>query len=183
MTSSRVIHRYVKALFDLAVEKEAVEAVHADMRLMAAVCQTSRDFVSMLRSPIIHQDKKTAIVRAIFKKSINPLSMSMTEMIIRKRREPLLPEMAAYFHTAYNNYKNIAQAALHSAVPMDEAQLLQINALVKALSKKSSVDLEKKTDSSLIGGFVLDVGDKRIDASVKNKLQALAQQFAKPLKS
>lgn len=179
MTNSRAVHRYVKSLFGLAVERGVIEDVHNDMNLIAKACQSNHDFVSMLLSPIIHQDKKKEILQAIFKKHINPLSMSMLEMITRKKRDPILPEIAVYFHTAYNNYKNIGHAVIHTATPLDEVQLSQINTLVKGLSKKSSIDLDKKIDPSLIGGFVLDMGDRRIDASVKNKLQTIAQQFAK----
>jgi F-type H+-transporting ATPase subunit delta len=178
MAHSRVASRYVKSLLSLAEEQKVLDQVHADMQLLDSVCKTSRDFVLMLKSPIIKHDKKRDILEAIFKNKVHKITMAIIDILTKKNREPLLPEIAAEFHQAYNVYKGIQKATITTTVAMDNATRAEIEAIVKKLSDKTQVEVVQKVDSSLIGGFVLNVGDKQIDASIKTKLKTLQVKFS-----
>ena len=65
MPNPRLAGRYAKSLIDLATEKDQLEAVYADMKYLQAVCKGSPEFVNLLRSPIIHEDKTKAIIEAV----------------------------------------------------------------------------------------------------------------------
>jgi F-type H+-transporting ATPase subunit delta len=104
--------------------------------------------------------------------------MAIIDILTKKNREPLLPEIAAEFHQAYNVYKGIQKATITTTVAMDNATRAEIEAIVKKLSDKTQVEVVQKVDSSLIGGFVLNVGDKQIDASIKTKLKTLKVKFS-----
>jgi F-type H+-transporting ATPase subunit delta len=178
MSHSRVASRYVKSLLSLAEEQKVLDQVHADMQLLDGVCKSNRDFTLMLKSPIIKHDKKRDILEAIFKNRVHKLSMAIIDILTKKNREPLLPAIAAEFHQAYNVYKGIQKATVTTTVAMDNTTRAEIEAIVKKLSDKTQVEVEQKVDSSLIGGFVLNVGDKQIDASIKTKLKALHVKFS-----
>jgi F-type H+-transporting ATPase subunit delta len=178
MAHSRVASRYVKSLLSLAEEQKVLDQVHADMQLLDSVCKSSRDFSLMLKSPIIRHDKKRDILEAIFKNKVHKITMAIIDILTKKNREPLLPEIAAEFHQAYNVYKGIQKATITTTVAMDNATRAEIEAIVKKLSDKTQVEVEQKVDSSLIGGFVLNVGDKQIDASIKAKLKTLQVKFS-----
>lgn len=178
MAESRVASRYVKSLLGLAVEQNAVEAVHADMQLFDEVCRTNRAFATMLKSPIIRHEKKKDILLAIFKTKVNQLTLAIIEMITKKNREALLPAIAREFHNAYNEFKGIEKATVTTTMPMDEKLKNEIEAIVKKLSTKKQVELIQKIDKDLIGGFLLNVGDRQIDASVKSKLKSLKVKFS-----
>src|SRR5687768_11131155 len=105
MTDFRAASRYVKSLLGLAVEQNALEAVHADMQLFAKVCAENRQFVLLLHNPIVKHDKKRDILERVFKGKVHPLTMAIFDIITRKNREPLLPAIAREFHVAYNVYK------------------------------------------------------------------------------
>lgn len=173
MADSRAASRYVKSLLGLSVERNALEAVHADMQLFAKVCESSHDLVVMLRSPIIKHDKKKAVLDAIFKGKVNDLTMAMIAIITRKNREPLLPEIAREFHAAYNEFKGIGKATLITTFAIDPKLREEIEGMVKTLSNRKQIELEEKVDPSLIGGFILNVGDKQVDASIRNRLRSL----------
>ena len=173
MSSLRVVSRYVKSLLDLAVERGTLEQVHNDMQLFFKVCNENRAFRLMLRNPIIRHDKKRDVLEAIFKGKVNALTMAIFDIITRKNREPLLPEIAGEFHNAYNIYKGIGKASITTAIPLDAAQRKEFEQIIRKLITKKDVELEEKVDKEMIGGFVLNVGDKQIDASVKSKLKAL----------
>jgi len=178
MADSRVASRYVKSLLSLAVEQGVVEAVHADMQFFNKVCRSNRDFVLMLKSPIIRHEKKKEILNKLFSGRVHALTMSIIEILTKKNREPLLPSIATEFHNAYNLYKGIGKASITSTVPIDDELRSELVTIVKKLSHMKQVELEEKVDKDLIGGFILNVGDLQIDASIKNKLKALKNKFS-----
>jgi F-type H+-transporting ATPase subunit delta len=178
MADARVASRYVKSLLGLAVEQGVLEAVNTDMQFFDRVCHSNRDFVLMLKSPIIRHEKKKEILNKLFSGKVHPLTMSIIEILTKKNREPLLPSIATEFHNAYNVYKGIGKASVISTVPVDAELRNELVALVKKLSNKTQVELEEKVDKDLIGGFILNVGDRQIDASIKNKLKNLKNKFS-----
>jgi F-type H+-transporting ATPase subunit delta len=178
MADIRVASRYVKSLLGLAVEKNALENVHNDMILFSKVCEENRAFTLMLRNPIIKHDKKREILEAIFKGKVHNLTFAIFDIITRKNREPLLPAIAKEFHVAYKNFKEIGSASVTTAVPLDKKLRDEIEQIVKKLSDRKQVEIEEKVDPEMIGGFVLNVGDRQIDASIKNKLKALKVKFS-----
>jgi F-type H+-transporting ATPase subunit delta len=178
MADSRVASRYVKSLLSLAEEQKALEQVNTDMQLFASVCATSREFTNMLKSPIVKHDKKLDILEAIFKAKVHKLTMAIIEMLTKKNREPLLPAIAIEFHNAYNHFKGIEKASVTTAFVIDDKIKAEMEALVRKLSSKKQVELLQKVDKSLIGGFILKVGDQQIDASIKSKLKSLKTKFS-----
>jgi F-type H+-transporting ATPase subunit delta len=178
MADIRVASRYVKSLLGLAVEKNALDKVHQDMNLFSQVCDENRAFTLMLRNPIIKHDKKRDILEKIFKGKVHALTLSIFDVITRKNREPLLPEIAKEFHVAYNDYHNIGAASVTTATAIDKTLRAEIEQIVKKLSDKKQVEIIEKVDPEMIGGFVLNVGDRQVDASIKNKLKALKVKFS-----
>lgn len=179
MADSRVASRYVKSLLGLAVEQKALEPVHQDMLAFAKVCEQNRAFALMLKSPVIKHDKKREILEAIFKGKVHNLTLAIFDIITRKNREPLLPTIAKEFHNAYNEYNGVEGASVITAVPLDSKLRSEIEKIVKKLSDKKQVEITEKVDAEMIGGFVLNVGDRQVDASIKNKLKALKVKFSK----
>lgn len=178
MVESRAASRYVKSLLGLAVEQNVVDQVHADMQLFNKTVEISREFELLLKNPIIKHDKKRDILEKLFKGKVHPLTLSIFDIITKKNREPLLPAIAKEFHNAYNEYKGIRKATITTAVPLDAKLKAEFEQLVKNLSNKTQVELLEKIDKEMIGGFVLNIDDKQIDASIKNKLKALKVKFS-----
>jgi len=178
MADSRVASRYVKSLLGLAVEQKALEFVHQDMLAFAKLCDQNRAFALMLKSPVIKHEKKRAILQLIFVGKVHALTMAIFDIITRKNREPILPIIAKEFHNAYNEFKGIGEASVISAVPLDKKIREEIEQIVKKLSDKKQVEITEKVDAEMIGGFVLNVGDRQIDASIRSKLKALKVKFS-----
>jgi len=177
MADLRVASRYVKSLLGLAVERGVLEEVHQDMILFSNLCKENRAFTMMLRSPVIRHEKKKVVLNKIFAGKVNALSLAMIDIITRKNREPILPAIASEFHNAYNEYKGIGEATVTTTTPMDKELRASLESVVKKLSDRKQVDIKEKIDQSLIGGFILNVGDRQIDASIKGKLRLLSLKF------
>lgn len=178
MAESRVASRYVNSLLSLAVEQKALDAVHKDMQLFAKVADENRAFSLMLRNPIIKHDKKREILQALFKGKVHALTQAIFDIITRKNREAILVDIAKEFHNAYNVHKGIAKGVVTTAIPLDASLRKELEQIVKKVSAGKEVELVEKVDASMIGGFVLSVGDRQIDASIKNKLKELKLKFS-----
>ena len=178
MTQSRVSSRYVKSLLGLAVEQNAVEQVHNDMLLFSKVVDSNRDFKLMLGNPIIRHDKKREILEQIFKGKVHSLTMAIFDILTQKNRESILADIAREFHNAYNEYKGVGKATIATAVPLDQKLRSEFENMVKRYSNKKEVELIEKVDKDMIGGFVLNIGDKQIDASIRSKMKALKVEFS-----
>ncbi len=178
MAESRAASRYVKSLLVLAVEQKVLDEVHRDMLLFSKVCEENRAFTVMLQNPVIKHDKKLQILEKIFKGKVHSLTIAFFEIITRKNRESILSGIAKEFHNAFNAYKGIGKATVITAVPLDAGLRSEFEKLVSHYSDQKQVELIEKVDREIIGGFVLNIGDRRIDASLNNKIKKLKLKFS-----
>lgn len=178
MADSRAASRYVKSLLGLAVDKNVLEEVHRDMLLFSEVVSKSRPLVLLLENPVIKHHIKLAVLKKIFQGKVHALTMTFFDIIVRKNREPILVSIAREFHNAYNEYKGIGKAMVTTAVPLDSKLRAEFEKLVQKYSDKKHIELIEKVDPDLIGGFVLNVGDRQVDASVQSKLKTLKLKFS-----
>lgn len=177
MPNPRLATRYAKALLDLAIEQGQLDKVFEDMQWLQAVCNQNREFTNLLRSPVVKPESKKKIVNAVTEGNIGTISKSFTTLLITKNRELNLPEICTAFINQYRQYKNINIVKLTSALPLTEAVKDKIIEHLKTDAGLENIELEETVKPDLIGGFVLEVGDKMIDASIAYDLRVLAKQF------
>ena len=177
MPNPRLATRYAKSILDLAIEQGQLEAVFADMQWLGAVCKGSREFVNMLRSPIIKADTKKKIVEAVTAGKLSELTAAFNRLLITKGRESNLPEIINAFITQYKGHKNIYTVKLTTAVPVSDELKKAIVEHIRSHSDMKNVELETIVNSGLIGGFILQAGDKLVDGSIAYDLKTIARQF------
>jgi F-type H+-transporting ATPase subunit delta len=173
----RLAGRYAKSILDLAIERGQLEAVYKDMVFLRVICRSNRDLVNLLQSPIIKTDKKRHILEAITAGRISPLTAAFNALLMSKEREKYLPEIAAAFEDQYKAYKGIQTVKLTTAIPIGEDLKQVVLNKVKADRQVQEIDLETEVRAELIGGFMLEIGDELIDASVAFDLRKIKQQF------
>ena len=177
MPNPRLAYRYAKSILDLAIERGQLEQVYSDMLYLQQLTKLSRDFLNLLRSPVVAVDKKLAAVEAVAGKNINEMTSAFTRLLINKGREGELPEVINSFIKQYKTKKGIYIIKLTTATPVSEELKNSIIKQVKQTSDMKNIELEEKVDPSIIGGFVLQAGDKLIDASISYDLQTISRQF------
>jgi F-type H+-transporting ATPase subunit delta len=177
MPNPRLAGRYAKSLLDLAIERGELETVLADILWLQQLCNASAEFVSVLKSPVISNEKKLKVLDAVTAGKISALTAGFNRLLVTKNRESNLPEILAAFVSQYKKYKNIYTVKLTTASALTEAQKNSIVDKVKNVSKMQQIELETSINADLIGGFVLQVGDKLIDASIAYDLKNIARQF------
>lgn len=147
------------------------------MEWLQAVCKSNRDFVNMLHSPVIKSDVKGKIVSAVAQNHIGPLTFSFIQLLIRKGREGALPEIAQAFIQQYKAYKKIYTVKLTTATPLSEELKNAIVDHIRSTTDMQNIELETEVKEDLIGGFVLQTGDKLVDASIAYDLKEISRQF------
>lgn len=177
MPNPRLAARYAKSLIDLANERGQLEAVYNDMLFLQSVCKESRDFLVLLRSPVVKPDKKTAIVESVTKNRISDMTAAFNRLLINKGRESNLPEIITSFIDQYKQQKGIHTIRLTTAVPVTEEVRKQIISQVQSQTSMNNIDLKTSVNEEIIGGFVLEMGDKLVDASVAYDLNKIKAQF------
>ena len=177
MPNPRLAARYAKSLVDLALEKGELEQVFADIQWLQQVIKGSRDFANLLRSPIVKGDKKEKIVDAIIGNKVTNITLLFIRLLVAKGRESNLPEIITSFISQYKGYKNIYPVKLTTAAPINDSLKQAVIDQVKKTSDMQNIELEAVVNADLIGGFVLEAGDKLIDASIAYDLKQIARQF------
>lgn len=179
MSVIRIASRYAKSIIDLATERGELEEVLSDMQGMQEAVK-NRDLYLLFKSPIIKSDKKRAVFNAIFDGKISNLSSEFFNIIMRKGREQYIPEIATDFIRQYKENSHITTIQLTTAHAIDQSILDGIEAKLLASNvTDKKVEIENKVDESLVGGYILKIGDKLYDDSVKGKLEKLKKAFAK----
>jgi F-type H+-transporting ATPase subunit delta len=177
MPNPRLATRYAKSLIGLAQERGELETVYNDMQFLQRICKSNRDFVNLLRSPVIKADKKEAIITAITKDRISKLTASFTKLLTDKGREEDLPEIIAAFISQYNEIKGIQKVKLTTAVPVSEEVKKDLLDKVKKSTGFDKIEMESVVNENLIGGFILEYNNNLIDASVLRDLKDIKKQF------
>lgn len=175
MKLSRAANRYAKAILDLAVERNAADAVSDDMRNIAQTLDGNKELRQFLSSPLIKGDKKKSALNEVFKNTQEITSGSF-DLLVSNNRIDVLGDVAFRYIFLYEEMNRREIATVTTAVPLDSELEQRILAKAKELAGKE-VSLRKQVDESIIGGFILRVGDKQVNASIQNKLNELQREF------
>ncbi|MGJ3262671.1 MAG: F0F1 ATP synthase subunit delta [Salinarimonas sp.] len=170
---SGVAGRYASALFELAQDQNAVDAVESDLARIEAMAAESADLRRLLKSPVYTADEQKAAIGALLDKAgIGGLAGNFVRLVASKRRLFLLLQMIRAYKALNAQAKGIVPAEVRVAEAPSDAVLDEIRATVRDLAQ-SEVSLDVKVDPALIGGLVVKVGSRMIDASLRTKLNAI----------
>lgn len=172
MATTKAAERYARSLYQIAASQGNQEEVLADMQSYRNALKTSRELSLVMQSPVIPSLRKKSIVDALFRKGFQPVTSQFFDLVIRKGREKVLGAIADAYIQEDKKVKGIRDGKLVSASPLGEELRKEIHAKAEKLAN-GKVLLEEKVDPSLIGGFILTIGDIQLDESVKSKLSKL----------
>jgi F-type H+-transporting ATPase subunit delta len=178
MQNPRLAQRYAKSLIDLSGELDQLDPVHDDIMLLDGIAKQSREFVLMLKSPIISADKKNKIIDAVTENKISKITRTFIKLLCSKNRESVLPEIISSFIEQYNTIRGIHKVKLTTAYPVTEEIKNSFISKIKTGGSTKNIELETVVNEKLIGGFVLEMEGKLIDASILRDLKDVKKQFA-----
>ena len=176
MSEFRIASRYAKSLLILCKEQNLVEEINNDMSFINSTIHKVRDFSLMLKSPIIKDNTKAKIIEAVFKGKIHSLTLSFIQLVTKKARASILGPITTEFKQQYLVFKGIQEVSLTTTFKVDPVLKKEFEDAVRRLTNKTPY-LTEKVSEDIIGGFVLDIGDRRIDASIKSNLEKIEYEL------
>ena len=165
--------RYAEALFDLALDQNALDRVEADVGLLGKMSGASADFRSFLTSPVYDaEDKARAIAAIADKAGVSALTRNFLGVVARNRRLFALDGMLTAFRKRLADHRGEIGAEAVAPTTLNDDQTKRLRGEIERVVGKR-VNLSVKVDPDLLGGMIVKVGSKMIDSSLKTKLNRL----------
>ncbi len=177
MKYAKAAKRYVKAVFELARTQNQLDSLAKDMQAAAQIFNEHPELGKFLANPMVAQTAKTAAVKKIFGKGFSPLFGRLIDLLAGRKRLELLPDVAELFNQHYKKYQGIVEADVTVAVPVDEKMKETFAQKVKEISGKENIELRFHVDPGIIGGYIIQIDDLRVDDSVRGKLRKIKQKL------
>lgn len=172
---SRAAIRYAKAVLSLASDQQVEDSVNNDMKLIVQTVADNKNLSEALQSPVLASSIKKNILAEVFK-STNKLTINLVDTLIKNNRIGLLEVVANAYTQLFEQSKGIELATVTTVQALTSDLENKVLAKAKSLSGKE-VELKNIIDESIIGGFILRVGDVQYNASVANQLDKLKREF------
>lgn len=171
----KAAERYAKAFFTTTEDKNVVNEVLADMKLIKNTMLENKELKSVINSPVIDLNKKKSILEAVFSEA-NSNSMQLIALLLNKKRINLLLEVASSYISIYEKNNNINRAKVVLAKELTQDMFTKIQAKVNALTG-NDVEIQTEINPAILGGFVLTINDLQYDASVVGQLNKFKTQL------
>jgi F-type H+-transporting ATPase subunit delta len=173
---SRAAIRYAKAILETALSSGKENQVNDDMKSIINAVNSSADLKDFLASPIITSEVKMNVLSEIFG-SVQADTKSLFRLLQENKRFEILEAIATQFNAQFDEMNGVEVAKVTTAFPITAELEAKILAKAKAISTKK-ITIQNTVDPSIIGGFILRIGDKQYNASVSNRLQELKREFS-----
>ena len=176
MASTRAAIRYAKAILEIADSKKSAAEVSVDMALIATTIAGNLELHSFIQNPLIKTDTKKDVVLEVFA-SVNAVTKSLFHLLLENKRFEILEAIALEYNHLFDIMNGVEVAKVTTAIPTDAALEAKVLAKIATFSNKK-ITIENTVDPSIIGGFILRIGDKQYNASIANRLQVLKRELS-----
>jgi F-type H+-transporting ATPase subunit delta len=176
MTGNRAAIRYAKAILEISQSKGNETVVNNDMNTIAETVSTNLELREFLSSPVIKGEVKWSSLLEIFA-NVQSETKSLFQLLHANRRFELLGNIAFQFNMLFDEVKGIEIAIVTTAFPITPDLEIKVMAKIATFSNKK-ITIQNIVDPSIIGGFILRIGDKQYNASVSNRLRELKREFS-----
>ncbi|MFC5047709.1 ATP synthase F1 subunit delta [Aquimarina hainanensis] len=172
----RAAIRYAKAVLSIAQDQKATQDVQNDMKTISETVENSPELRMLLNSPLVKNEVKRASLKEVFKGS-GALTHKLFDVLLANKRVDQLDQVARQYSLLFDQLNNTQVATVTTAIPLDDALRTKVLAKVKELTGNEAT-IENLIDESIIGGFILRVGDLQYNASIAHKLTSLKRELS-----
>ena len=176
MSGTRAAIRYAKAILEIADSKKVATQVSADMALITSTINTNAELNTFIQSPTINVDQKESALLEVFANA-NAVTKSLFRLLKENKRFEILDAIALEYNKLFDIMNVVEVEKVTTAIAMDADLQSKVLAKIATFSNKK-ITIESTIDPSIIGGFILRIGDKQYNASVANRLQVLKRELS-----
>ena len=173
MDNGLIPHRYAKALYKFAMEHSSADAVYDEMKQVISSFQQNPRLAKVLANPFVGDSEKYELLKAAAGNKVEDGFLGFVKLILENRREEYALQMALAYRDIYRKANRISQVMITTAVRLPEAEMEKLRKLVSDSFKDTKLEFSEQINPEIIGGFVIDVDDSRMDASISNELEQL----------
>lgn len=173
---SRAAIRYAKAILETAVSSGKAEAVNQDMKMILDTVNSNAELQAFLTSPVVNPSQKFDAISEIFS-TVQPDTKGLFRLLKENKRFEILEGISQQYNAQHDVLNGIEVATVTTAFPITAELESKVLAKIKEFSS-SKITLINTVDPSIIGGFILRIGDKQYNASVSNSLQELKRELS-----
>lgn len=167
---------YAQALYSLAKEEDLTTVILEQLTTLDAVFAAQTDFLRLLATPNLSKDERCAVIDSSFRGKVHPYVLNFLKLLTEKGYSRCFPACVKAYREQYNEDNGIVSVLAVTAVPLTDAQSEKLQRQLEAVTGKT-VELRARVDASCIGGVRLDYDGKRVDGTVKNRLDAMRAQL------
>ncbi len=166
--------RYAQALYELADEQRATDKVAADLSTFAAMIAESPDLQRFIKSPAFSAEEQVKALSALLDKAgITGIAANFFKLVAAKRRLFAISDMIADYHKLHDFERGLSRANITVAEPLKDAHVEALKAALLDITHGKTVEMSIKVDPSILGGLIVRLGSRMVDASLKTKLNSL----------
>ena len=176
MSIEIVADKYSSAMFELAQEQNKLELMEEQLGYVASVMVDQPELRSFLENPIVTEDAKIKLISKIFDSSIDKVALHFIYVMIKRGRYRYIASAIEAFIKKSRAARGILEATVTVAGPITADVEASVQAKLREVTGKDVI-LSVRQDPSIMGGIVIQVGDKRIDGSVARRLEELEKSL------
>ncbi|WP_267402907.1 ATP synthase F1 subunit delta [Chryseobacterium sp. MYb264] len=176
MLTSKVAKRYAQGLLDFTNESGQTATVFSEMKDVVKIMNESKDLNRFFLTPYIDSKKKVEVANEIFK-GLSVSSQNLITLVIKQGRENQLKNIAQEFINKVEDINGVKRITLTTATELTKENIEQILKSTSLVKADANFDLTVNVNPSILGGYILRVGDQQVDASVKAKLNQVKKDF------
>ena len=174
LISSEVGEPYAQALMSLAQQNNLTDQFGDTFRSLSTLLTESKDFRDFVLNPVIKAEDKKAVLQQVLGSDANPYLVNFMMLLVDKRRIVFLEPIVEQYLNLLRKLNQTVLAEVTSATELSEAQQQSLVEKVKAIAEARDVELKTSIDPDLIGGVIIKVGSKVIDASIRGQLRRIS---------
>lgn len=176
MLTTKATKRYAKALLQFSVEKQEEQKVFEDMNVIEKTIEQNAELKQFLTSPVVRSEAKKQVLEKVFSEVSNS-TQRLFSILTENKRISLIEQVCQSFIFQYKQYKQEQIAIVITAEPISDSLKEKVLEKAKEIVKNDKIVLENKIDKSLIGGFILRIGDLQYDQSISEKFAKIQQKL------
>jgi F-type H+-transporting ATPase subunit delta len=175
MARAASARRYAQAVFQIALERDELDAWRDDLSVLAQAVE-NKEFAEFLDAPQVPTAKKVSVAKEALGDTVGPLALNLVSLLASRNAAHTMPGVVEQYQLLLDDHRGVERAEVVSAVSLDDQQERSIVALLEKIVGKD-VQLVSRIEPWTLGGFVAKAGDRVIDGSTRTKLDRMRREF------
>lgn len=173
MDNGLIPRRYAKALYKFALEHGSTEKVYEEMKEVIQNYESNPDLQKTLSNPFVSSKDKAELLKSAAGAKVENDYLGFIQLVIKMKREDMMREMAYAYRDLYREANKISQVKITTAIELPDSENKKLQKMVAGAFPERKLEFSSAIDPALIGGFMVDVDDFRMDASISNEIEQL----------